>query len=137
MKSSDIGLDPDIFDSVNNGQIPLSDLYTLSVFAEDVEQRAAEGKRKEKENLEEIRHNLFKKSKERETEKLKKIHKQIFQTVPMFVETEELKRAERIEEPEEVQSVFLMAETTAVVFIVFFLAYEKKRMKLRKKRKRR
>ena len=137
MKSSDIGLDPDIFDSVNNGQIPLSDLYTLSVFAEDVEQRAAEGKRKEKENLEEIRQNLFKKSKERETEKLKKIHKQIFQTVPMFVETEELKRAERIEEPEEVQSVFLMAETTAVVFIVFFLAYEKKRMKLRKKRKRR
>ncbi len=137
MKSSDIGLDPDIFDSVNNGQIPLSDLYTLSVFAEDVEQRAAEGKRKEKENLEEIRHNLFKKSKERETEKLKKIHKQIFQTVPMFVETEELKRAERIEEPEEVQSVFLMAETTAVVFIVFFLAYEKKRMKLIKKRKRR
>ncbi len=137
MKSSDIGLDPDIFDSVNNGQIPLSDLYTLSVFAEDVEQRAAEGKRKEKENLEEIRHNLFQKSKERETEKLKKIHKQIFQTVPMFVETEELKRAERIEEPEEVQSVFLMAETAAVVLIVFSLAYEKKRMKLRKKRKRR
>jgi hypothetical protein len=137
VKSSDIGLDPDIFDSGNNGQIPLSDLYTLSVFAEDVEQRAAEGKRKEKENLEELRHNLFQKSKERETEKLKKIHKQIFQTVPMFVETEELKRAERIEEPEEVQSVFLMAETAAVVLIVFFLAYEKKRMKLIKKRKRR
>ena len=115
----------------------MSDLYTLSVFAEDVEQRAAEGKRKEKENLEELRHNLFQKSKERETEKLKKIHKQIFQTVPMFVETEELKRAERIEEPEEVQSVFLMAETAAVVLIVFFLAYEKKRMKLIKKRKRR
>lgn len=136
MKSSDIGLDPDISDSENKGQIPLSDLYTLSVFAEDVERRAAEGKVKEKQNLEELRYNLFQKNGEKEAEKLVQIHKQIFQTAPIFAEAERTVGEERIEEPKEAQNVFLMAETAAVGLIVFSLAYEKTRAKLRKERKR-
>lgn len=99
---SSIRLDPDVIDSGNVSQIPLSDLYGIPVFTEETDHKAA-GRRMDRENaLAHIRREVFVVRGCGEDEMLQGIRRQIFRV------THEHIMAETVEETE----IFLEAKTS-------------------------
>lgn len=93
---SNIRLDPDVDESGNISQIPLSDLYGFPVFTEDTDRKAG-GRRTDRQNtLTHIRRKVFENRDSSEDEMLWQIRSQIFQVTQEHI----------IAEPAEKTAVF-------------------------------
>ncbi len=76
---SNIRLDPDMSDSRDINQIPLSDLYGLPVFAKDTDRKAGERRMEREDALVHIRREVFGVRRCSEKEMLWSIRSQLFQ----------------------------------------------------------
>lgn len=85
---SNIRLDPDVAESGNINQVPLSDLYGLPVFTEETDHKAGE-RRKDRQNVfAHIRREIFEVSGCGEDEMLRQIRSQIFQVTQVHIMSE-------------------------------------------------
>lgn len=91
---SDIRLDPDVTDSRNFNQIPLSDLYGLPVFAEETDRKAGERRMDREDALAHIRREVFGVRKCSEDEMLWRIRSQIFQETQDHIVSGSAEKAE-------------------------------------------
>jgi hypothetical protein len=80
-----IRLDPDVADGGNINQIPLSDLYGVPVFTEDIDRKAGERRKDRQDALAHIRREVFGVRKCSEDEMIRQIRSQIFQGTQEYI----------------------------------------------------